>query len=58
MNEKTTHTKRPYRKLEITVLEFSAEEVLAVGCKTAGGSPSNKKPGPGCRVSNCFQQGS
>lgn len=58
MNEKPVRAKRPYCKPEITVLEFSAEEVLAVGCKTASGSASNKKPGPGCRISNCFQQGS
>lgn len=56
--ETTDSAKLPYEKPELTVIEFSAEEVLAVGCKTAGGSASNKKPGPGCRLSNCFQVGS
>jgi hypothetical protein len=50
--------RQSYEKPELTVIEFSAEEVLAVGCKTAAGSASNKKPGPGCRLSNCFQVGS
>jgi hypothetical protein len=49
--------KRPYEKPLITVIEFSAEEVLAVGCKTPRGGP-NKRPGIGCRSSNCFQRGS
>ena len=58
MSEKLDQRKLPYEKPEITVIEFSAEEVLAVGCKTVAGSASNKKPGPGCRLSNCFQVGS
>lgn len=48
--------KRPYEKPELTVIEFSAEEVLATGCKTPTGGPS--RVAPGCRLANCFQRGS
>ena len=47
----------PYEKPELTVIDYSAEEVMVVGCKTAGGGTS-KQPGPGCRLTNCFQVGS
>ncbi|HWR97441.1 MAG TPA: hypothetical protein VN317_03395 [Candidatus Methanoperedens sp.] len=49
-------SQRPYEKPELTVIEFSAEEVLAVGCKTPLGGPS--RFAPGCRLANCFQRGS
>jgi hypothetical protein len=49
--------KHPYEKPQLTVIDFAAEEVMAVGCKVAGGGPS-KKPGPGCGLSSCATLGS
>jgi hypothetical protein len=49
--------RRPYERPELTVIDFAADEVMAVGCKTASGGPS-RKPGAGCRLTNCFQAGS
>jgi hypothetical protein len=50
-------TKRPYEKPELTVIDFSADEVMAVGCKVSSGGTS-KLAAPGCFVSSCFQEGS
>ena len=50
-------TRRPYEKPTLTVIDFAAEEVMAVGCKVPGGGPS-KKPGPGCGLSSCATAGS
>jgi hypothetical protein len=49
--------KRPYEKPELTVIDFSADEVMAVGCKVSSGGTS-KLAAPGCFVSSCFQEGS
>ena len=50
-------TKRLYEKPELTVIDFSADEVMAVGCKVSSGG-SSKLATPGCFVSSCFQEGS
>jgi hypothetical protein len=50
-------TKRFYEKPELTVIDFSADEVMAVGCKVSSGGTS-KLASPGCFVSSCFQVGS
>jgi hypothetical protein len=49
--------KRVYEKPELTVIDFSADEVMAVGCKVSTGG-SSKLASPGCFVSSCFQEGS
>ena len=54
--ERKVHEKQPYEKPQITVIEFSAEEVLATGCKLPGGGPS--RIGLGCRPGGCFARGS
>jgi hypothetical protein len=48
--------KAVYEKPELTVIEFSADEVMAVGCKS--GPANNRKPGPGCQMGGCRQKGS
>ena len=48
--------KRAYEKPELTVIEFSADEVMAVGCKS--GPSTNRKPSPGCHLGNCRAKGS
>lgn len=50
-------TKRLYEKPELTVIDFSADEVMAVGCKVSTGG-SSKLATPGCFVNSCFQEGS
>jgi len=49
--------KQFYEKPELTVIDFSADEVMAVGCKVSTGGAS-KLASPGCFVSSCFQEGS
>ena len=56
MEQRQEQQKKPYEKPAITVIEFSAEEVLATGCKLPGGGPS--RIGLGCRPGGCFQRGS
>ena len=56
MEQRREQQRRPYEKPEITVIEFSAEEVLATGCKLPGGGPS--RIGLGCRPGGCFARGS
>jgi hypothetical protein len=51
-----TAPKRRYEKPELTVIELTADEVMAVGCKS--GPATNRKPGPGCQIGNCRVQGS
>ena len=48
--------KPAYEKPELTVIEFSADEVMAVGCKS--GPSGNRKPSPGCQLGNCRAKGS
>lgn len=50
--------KPAYEKPELTVVEFTADEVMAVGCKS--GPATNRKPGAGCAVSlpRCRTNGS
>ena len=48
--------KAVYEKPELTVIEFSADEVMAVGCKS--GPSANRKPAPGCQLGNCRVKGS
>ena len=48
--------KAVYEKPELTVIEFSADEVMAVGCKS--GPSTNRKPAPGCHLGNCRSRGS
>jgi hypothetical protein len=36
--------KEPYEKPELLVIELKAEEVLAVGCKTVGGTAFGGRP--------------
>lgn len=50
--------KKPYEKPELTVIEFPAEEVLAVGCKTPRGGPSRVGAGCARAGANCFRAGS
>lgn len=57
MNTASQEPSRPYEKPELTVIDYAAEEVMAVGCKVAGGGAS-KKPGAGCAISSCFSVGS
>lgn len=49
-------SRRPYEKPELTVIEFTADEVMAVGCKN--GPSTNRKPAPGCHLGNCRSRGS
>jgi hypothetical protein len=44
--------KQAYEKPKLRIIELSAEEVLAVGCKTAPG-PFGKLPSGGCTNPAC-----
>jgi hypothetical protein len=61
MNEKPEETKvkktYPYEKPKLTIIELAAEEVLAVGCKTASGG-SAVGGGPTCMFRHCAGLGS
>lgn len=53
--------KQVYIKPEITEIDLAAEEVLAVGCKTAtapGGNGIPFPPQPNCVLQGCSQAGS
>ncbi len=54
--EKDEATKQPYEKPELIAIDLAAEEVLAVGCKLAGGSGGPIPPT--CTTSNCVTAGS
>jgi len=50
---KTEPEREPYEKPELRVIELSADEVLAVGCKAPGLNPASDIPascgvGAGC----------
>ena len=49
--------KKPYHKPEVKVIELAAEEVLAVGCKTAV-SPGVGLPAANCILARCAANGS
>ncbi|MEW5736900.1 MAG: hypothetical protein AB1921_18800 [Thermodesulfobacteriota bacterium] len=42
--------KLPYEKPVLRSIELVAEEVLVVGCKTAGGVKGFSNPGPSCTM--------
>ena len=46
-----------YQKPQMTVIELSADEVLAIGCKTTSGKASGSNVPP-CQIRNCARQGS
>jgi hypothetical protein len=53
MQQKKDKTpKRAYEKPRLRIIELAAEEILAVGCKTAPGNPSGKL-GSGCTNPLC-----
>jgi hypothetical protein len=56
-NNKNKIVKSAYEKPQLNIIELAAEEVLAVGCKMAGG-PVNVGQ-PSCGIFNsCISQGS
>jgi hypothetical protein len=55
--ESTELQKQPYEKPRLRVIELTAEEVLAVGCKTASSGTAPRKAPP-CMVSGCAKKGS
>ncbi len=44
--------KQAYEKPRLRIIELAAEEVLAVGCKTAPGRPGQSSP-TGCGSISC-----
>ena len=56
VEQRPEQQKQSYEKPQSTGIEFSAEEVLATGCKLPGGGPS--RIGRGCRPGGCFARGS
>jgi hypothetical protein len=53
MQQKKDKTpKQTYEKPRLRIIELAAEEILAVGCKTAPG-PFGKLPLGGCTISAC-----
>jgi hypothetical protein len=52
---KQEKTKKPYEKPRLRIIELAAEEVLAVGCKTAGTGAFGL---PTCRARPCVNTGS
>jgi hypothetical protein len=55
--QKQEKSKRPYEKPMLRVIELSAEEVLAVGCKQATGASAFGNA-VGCIATPCAAQGS
>ena len=49
-------TKRPYEKPSVRTINLVAEEVLALGCKLAGGPGG--PIGANCPAAACFNPGS
>jgi hypothetical protein len=49
--------KKPYEKPRLRIIELAAEEVLAIGCKSAGAS-SGVGGGPTCLTRMCAGTGS
>ena len=56
MEQNETKTKRRYETPDIEVIELAAEEILARGCKTAGGGAGEIPPG--CFIGGCSTNGS
>jgi len=52
-DSKKVREKKTYEKPRLRTIELAAEEVLAVGCKTAPGAPSSALPGATCTDGNC-----
>jgi hypothetical protein len=53
-NQKQAQKKQTYEKPKMRSIDLTAEEVLAVGCKTAqGGGPNS----PSCAVKKCAKIG-
>lgn len=53
-NQKQAKRKQMYEKPKLRSIDLTAEEVLAVGCKTAtGGGPNT----PNCAVKKCAKIG-
>lgn len=50
--EKDKTPKQAYEKPRLRIIELVADEILAVGCKTAPG-PFGKLPAGGCTISAC-----
>ncbi|MFZ3138774.1 MAG: hypothetical protein WA126_15440 [Thermodesulfovibrionales bacterium] len=44
--------KQAYKKPRLRIIELTAEEVLAIGCKTATGRPGQSSP-TGCGTASC-----
>lgn len=57
MSESDVEKKKPYEKPELKIIEMKEEEVLAIGCKMAGGS-TQAFGNPTCIASQCVSQGS
>lgn len=53
----TRSPKRPYQPPRLRTIEIAADEVLAVGCKTSGGSINVGVPGCGI-YNSCATEGS
>lgn len=59
MKDDFTHTatKPAYEKPMLRVIELTADEVLAIGCKTATSGAAPVKPPP-CMAHRCVKAGS
>ena len=51
-NKEKDNTKQTYEKPRLRTIELTAEETLAVGCKTAPGRPGQGTP-IGCGTAQC-----
>ena len=59
MSESTDEKKKPYEKPQLRTIEMKEEEVLAVGCKTAGAPLPGVNQPVGCGIgSGCSSEGS
>ncbi|MFZ5905900.1 MAG: hypothetical protein ACOYVJ_00645 [Nitrospirota bacterium] len=55
--ENSVFQKQPYEKPRLRVIDLTAEEVLAVGCKTTSSGNAPGKPPP-CMRAGCAKLGS
>ena len=55
--EKREHSRQPYEKPRLRVIELAAEEVLAKGCKTISAT-APMQIAPPCWLMACSQMGS
>jgi len=45
--------KTPYQKPELRIIDLAADEVLTIGCKSAGTIAADSNAQPGCFNSGC-----